>query len=428
MAGNRKQPFGYRILCGKIVPYENEAETVRWIFETYVAGATYSALVEALQDRGVPYDAQKPWNKNMVARILDDRRYIGEGGFPQILKQEQFNASQVSKQERVPPRHQTPAQKELRRLCGSTPPSWVEGQVLGVLNGLIENPDMISCTADAEEESEISALRRQLDDALHSPPVEEAQIRSSVLLRNMTGKDNTMTKFFMRGTPLAGLEKQMMTPPNFTPRGGGRMILNRFRYRPEDVVCKNCTQCIHGKCSATICPWIEERAEAGVISYSSLAWEYYRNLWGTSLGDRITQLLPGRESITYYNEAHASRFSTYYPYLIHRRDDCPEHRQLAALYLLTATEALRRQALPRVFALWPVAGDYWKTPRKLTEQEYVLYQAAKGLYLNQPRVRISELADRELVDDISLSMILDAVLLVHYGKTVLTISQKEGMQ
>ena len=250
----------------------------------------------------------------------------------------------------------------------------------------------------------------------------------SVLLRNMTGKDNTMTKFFMRGTPLAGLEKQMMTPPNFTPRGGGRMILNRFRYRPEDVVCKNCTQCIHGKCSATICPWIEERAEAGVISYSSLAWEYYRNLWGTSLGDRITQLLPGRESITYYNEAHASRFSTYYPYLIHRRDDCPEHRQLAALYLLTATEALRRQALPRVFALWPVAGDYWKTPRKLTEQEYVLYQAAKGLYLNQPRVRISELADRELVDDTSLSMILDAVLLVHYGKTVLTICQKEGMQ
>ena len=237
-----------------------------------------------------------------------------------------------------------------------------------------------------------------------------------------------MTKFFMRGTPLAGLEKQMMTPPNFTPRGGGRMILNRFRYRPEDVVCKNCTQCIHGKCSATICPWIEERAEAGVISYSSLAWEYYRNLWGTSLGDRITQLLPGRESITYYNEAHASRFSTYYPYLIHRRDDCPEHRQLAALYLLTATEALRRQALPRVFTLWPVAGDYWKTPRKLTDQEYVLYQAAKGLYLNQPRVRISELADRELVDDTSLSMILYAVLLVHYGKTVLIASVFKVMQ
>lgn len=135
----------------------------------------------------------------MVARILEDRRYIGEGGFPQILKQEQFNASQVSKQERVPPRHQTPAQKELRRLCGSTPPSWVEGQVLGLLNGLIENPDMISCTADAEEESEIGALRRQLDDALHSPPVEEARIRSmavhlAVLRLNAIGVEEYETK------------------------------------------------------------------------------------------------------------------------------------------------------------------------------------------------------------------------------------------
>ena len=199
MATNRKQPFGYRIACGEIVPHEREAATVQWIFATYLAGATYSTLVGALQERGVPYDTGKPWNKNMVARILEDRRYIGEGGFPQILKQEQFNASQVSKQERVPPRHQTPAQKELRRLCGSTPPSWVEGQVLGLLNGLIENPDMISCTADAEEESEIGALRRQLDDALHSPPVEEARIRSmavhlAVLRLNAIGVEEYETK------------------------------------------------------------------------------------------------------------------------------------------------------------------------------------------------------------------------------------------
>lgn len=107
-----------------------------------------------------------------------------------------------------------------------------------------------------------------------------------------------MTKFFMRGTPLAGLEKQMMTPPNYTPRGGGRMILNRFRYRPEDVVCKNCTQCIHGKCSATICPWIEERAEAGVISYSSLVWEYYRNLWGNQ-SRRSDNAIAPRQGVNY---------------------------------------------------------------------------------------------------------------------------------
>lgn len=199
MATNRKQPFGYRIVCGEIVPHESEAATVQWIFATYLAGASYSTLVGALQERGVPYDAQKPWNKNMVARILEDGRYIGTDEFPPILKREQFEASQVVKQKRVPPHYQTPAQKELRRLCGSTPPSWVEGQVLGVLNCLIESPDMISYTAERGDETEIDALRRQLDTALHSPPVEEAQIRSmavhlAVLRLNAIGVEEYETK------------------------------------------------------------------------------------------------------------------------------------------------------------------------------------------------------------------------------------------
>ena len=54
------------------------------------------------------------------------------------------------------------------------------------------------------------------------------------LFGNWAGKDD-MTKYFFKDTPLAGLEQQMMTPPNFTPRGGGQMILCRFRYRPEAV-------------------------------------------------------------------------------------------------------------------------------------------------------------------------------------------------
>ncbi len=178
MASIRKQPFGYWIVCGEIVPHEGEVETVRWIFDSYLAGASYSTLVGALQERGVPYDVGKDWNKNMVARILEDRRYIGVGEFPPILAEDLFNVVQAYRQERVAPRQQTPSQKELRRLCGGKPPAWVEGQVMGVLNSLIQNPDIISYSADAVERDEITELRQKLDDAIHSPPVEEAQIRS----------------------------------------------------------------------------------------------------------------------------------------------------------------------------------------------------------------------------------------------------------
>ena len=69
MAGNRKQPFGYRMEFGEYTPHPAEAETVRWIYQTYLAGASYQELVEALQERGIAYDEGKLWNKNMVARM-----------------------------------------------------------------------------------------------------------------------------------------------------------------------------------------------------------------------------------------------------------------------------------------------------------------------------------------------------------------------
>ena len=219
MASNRKQPFGYRIVCGEIVPYESEAETVRWLFATYLAGASYSTLVGALQERGVPYDTGKPWNKNMVARILDDRRYLGAGELPAILAQEQFDKAQICRKERVIPCKKTPVQKELRRLCKSSPPSWVEGQVLGILNRLINYPELIHNTAEIKEETEAAMIRLKLDESLHSPPVEEAQIRSmavnlAALRLNAIGAEEYESKrlqrLFKKSQPMIELEWEIL--------------------------------------------------------------------------------------------------------------------------------------------------------------------------------------------------------------------------
>ena len=40
------------------------------------------------------------------------------------------------------------------------------------------------------------------------------------------------------------------------------MILCRFRYRPKDVDCKNCTEYRKKRDTLRVCPWLEERAEA----------------------------------------------------------------------------------------------------------------------------------------------------------------------
>ena len=235
-----------------------------------------------------------------------------------------------------------------------------------------------------------------------------------------------MTKYFLKGTSLAGLEREMMTPPHFSPRGGGQMILCRFRYRPEDVVCKHCVSYQRGGCAEEVCPWLEERAEAGVVTYSSLAAEFYRKWSGTRLGDRIRDLLSDKKSVTYFEPAHATRLMIYAAYLSAHRSDGRENRRLAALYLLTATEALCRCALPRTFNFWSIDIRSWRAMRALSEQEYVIFQLAKGIWLGQRTISVPELCDRELVEDRTLSLILDAALIAHYGKPMLTIGETGG--
>ena len=112
MGSNRKRPFGYKMEFGESMLHPAEAETVRWIYDSYLAGTSYNALVDKLRERGIPYDGDKSWNKNMAARILADRRYTGEGGFPSIIPEGQFHMVQARRQERTTPCQMTAAMTE----------------------------------------------------------------------------------------------------------------------------------------------------------------------------------------------------------------------------------------------------------------------------------------------------------------------------
>ena len=220
MGSNRKRPFGYKMEFGEIVRHPAEAETVRWIYDSYLAGASYNALVDKLRERGIPYDGDKPWNKNMAARILADRRYTGEGGFPQIIPEGQFHMVQARRQERTTPSKKTPAQKELRKLCGGSPPAWVERQVLGLLNRLIQRPELIACSVIEDEPMpEAKKLRRELDELLHRPPVDEAQaknlaFRLAALQLNAIGPEEYETlrlrRLFQSRRPMVELEQELL--------------------------------------------------------------------------------------------------------------------------------------------------------------------------------------------------------------------------
>ena len=204
--GKRKQPFGYKMKLGEIVPQPQEAEAVRSIYLQYLAGASFKQLAERLQTEDVPYDEDKSWNKNMVARILEDSRYvgadlyppiisaeqlqavrehdryIGEKEFPALIPTEQFHAAQERRKEMRPEYKQTPAQKELRKLCGGTVPDSVARKVLKILNQMVDDPQIIKIeTSGVPTTEDIRRLQQKLDTLLQTPPVDADTARQKAL-------------------------------------------------------------------------------------------------------------------------------------------------------------------------------------------------------------------------------------------------------
>ena len=55
-----------------------------------------------------------------------------------------------------------------------------------------------------------------------------------------------------------------------------------------------------------------------------------------------------------------------------------------------------------------------------------MYQAARGLHCRQKTITIPELCDEDLVDDLTLALIMDALLIDHYGPVILRLEETGG--
>lgn len=89
---NRMISYGYGMEHGKLRIIEQEAEVVRRIFRDYNAGKSFSDIAAALVNEEVCFfDNKCNWNKNTVARILGNSKYIGGCDYPEILSYDEFN-------------------------------------------------------------------------------------------------------------------------------------------------------------------------------------------------------------------------------------------------------------------------------------------------------------------------------------------------
>ena len=88
MIKNRRIPFGYMIESGKIIINPNEKDVLVEIFRKSADGESYQSISNYLTALNIKYVEEKKWNKNMVARILQNEIYKGDKDYPPIVPQD----------------------------------------------------------------------------------------------------------------------------------------------------------------------------------------------------------------------------------------------------------------------------------------------------------------------------------------------------
>lgn len=177
--GNRKLPFGYQMRMGEIVRNEPEAKAVQDIFLQYTLGASLKEIAEQMSKTGPSYDEGKSWNKNMIARILENTKYTGTDSHPKLVDIKSFEAAAEKRQTKQCLPERTPAQKALKRVCSKLPTPEIEKEVMYLLGRLTEKPERITQPTETPAPTHTNT-QAELDEVLNTQPLDEDAARSLI--------------------------------------------------------------------------------------------------------------------------------------------------------------------------------------------------------------------------------------------------------
>ena len=79
-----------------------------------------------------------------------------------------------------------------------------------------------------------------------------------------------MSKYFVRDTSLAELERMMMEVPNFAPRRSSRTVLCRYHPQEADMDCHSCHHYRRNGSGNLACLHLTERLQAGMVTMDEL--------------------------------------------------------------------------------------------------------------------------------------------------------------
>ncbi len=115
---NRLHSYGYGMKDGQIIIIEQEAKIVRTVFERYIAGETLKGIADSLVEKGIEYyTGCTNWNKTTIMRMIENKKYIGDKGYPLILDLSVFEqANEIKNGKSFEMEEQSPAILQLKKI------------------------------------------------------------------------------------------------------------------------------------------------------------------------------------------------------------------------------------------------------------------------------------------------------------------------
>lgn len=229
-----------------------------------------------------------------------------------------------------------------------------------------------------------------------------------------------MSRYFMYGTSLGGIEQLMMLAPNFPQRRSGIVINNHFNCKGGINICNGCVPKVKSRGNPNDCFCFKEKLEADEIGYTDLIRDCFGSIKNYALKERLKLLSSIFTGELFQNHNHKERFY----HVQHKQDIEVWERSasyLAVIFLLTADEVLWNISESAVCLH---GFDFSQIHlRQISTEGYAIYQTAKTISTGKEYIRISEIAERELIDDNAFKTIINASLIAKYGADVFSIKK-----
>lgn len=193
---NRSIPFGYHYQNGIMAVHPQESQTVRTVFSAYLSGEPLSKIAAHLTAKLVEYlPGRWQWDKARVKRILDNTKYIGNGEYPPIIKEKDFQMAHQQKESANTNRH--PVAEDIKLFKGLTYCHHCGSPMMRRMDSRMEHPVTWRCAQcsyflplpDEEFKKRVFLLQKKLaDNPLLAEKEEEAIPVTSMEARRLTNE------------------------------------------------------------------------------------------------------------------------------------------------------------------------------------------------------------------------------------------------